>query len=56
MMEHETWLTATQAKERGMVDEIMFEEEETEPVVAGSLFVCRKRKNGTCKKNDAGKR
>lgn len=38
MMEHETWLTATQAKERGMVDEIMFEEEETEPVVAGSLF------------------
>lgn len=38
MMEHETWLTATQAKERGMVDEIMFEEEETEPVVAGPLF------------------
>ena len=38
MMEHETWLTATQAKERGMVDEIMFEEEETEPDVAGSHF------------------
>lgn len=38
MMEHETWLTATQAKDRGMVDEIMFEEEETGPVVAGPLF------------------
>ena len=39
MMEHETWLTAAQARERGMVDEIMFEEEEeTVPVVAGPLF------------------
>lgn len=38
MMEHETWLTATQARERGMVDEIMFEEEGIEPVVAGPLF------------------
>lgn len=39
MMEHETWLTAAQARERGMVDEIMFEEEEeTVPVVAGPFF------------------
>lgn len=39
MMEHETWLTAAQARERGMVDEIMFEEEEeTVPVVAEPLF------------------
>ena len=39
MMEHETWLTTAQARERGMVDEIMFEEEEeTVPVVAGPLF------------------
>ena len=26
MMEHETWLTAEQAKERGLVDEIIFED------------------------------
>lgn len=37
MMEEETWLTAAQAKERGLVDEIMFEEKET-PVFTGSLF------------------
>lgn len=28
MMEHETWLTAAQAKERGLVDAVMFEEKE----------------------------
>ena len=39
MMEHETWLTAAQAKERGLIDEIMFEEkEEAVPLVAGPLF------------------
>ncbi len=40
MMEHETWLTAQQAKERGLVDRIMFEEQEKEkiPLVAGSIF------------------
>lgn len=27
MMEHETWLTAAQAKERGLIDAVMFEEE-----------------------------
>lgn len=26
MMEHETWLTAEQAKEKGLIDEIMFDE------------------------------
>ena len=31
MMEHETWLTAEQAKERGLVDEIIFEDK-TEPL------------------------
>lgn len=39
MMEHETWLTAEQAKERGLIDGIMFEEEEQPaPLVAGPLF------------------
>ena len=39
MMEHETWLTAAQAKERGLIDEIMFEEKEKAvPLVAGPLF------------------
>ena len=40
MMEHETWLTAQQAKEKGLVDEVMFEEPEAEeiPLVAGPLF------------------
>ncbi len=31
MMEHETWLTAEQAKEKGLIDAIMFEDK-TEPV------------------------
>ena len=34
MMEHETWLTAQQAKDRGLVDEIMFEEAEELPLTA----------------------
>lgn len=39
MMEHETWLTAEQAKERGLTDGIMFEEKQEEmPLVAGPLF------------------
>ena len=39
MMNHETWLTAEQAKERGLVDAVMFEEkEEPMPFVAGPLF------------------
>lgn len=38
MMEAETWLTAEQAKEKGMIDAIMFEEEEKLPLVAGPLF------------------
>ncbi len=40
MMEHETWLTAQQAKERGLVDKVMFEEPEKEeiPLVAGPMF------------------
>lgn len=37
MMEHETWLTAEQAKERGLVDDILFEEQaEPLPMVASS--------------------
>lgn len=39
LMEHETWLTAEQAKERGLIDTIMFEEPEIMPLVAGPLFV-----------------
>lgn len=42
MMEQETWLTAKQAKERGLVDEILFENKEDDnlPLVAsiGGLF------------------
>lgn len=39
MMERETWLTAEQARERGLVDEIMFENKEEQlPLVAGPLF------------------
>lgn len=39
MMEDETWLTAKEAKARGLVDEIMFEEEKEDmPLVAGPLF------------------
>lgn len=39
MMEAETWLTAAQAKEKGLIDAIMFDEEpEPIPLVAGPLF------------------
>lgn len=38
MMNHETWLTAEQAKEHGLIDAIMFEEEEEKVLVAGPLF------------------
>lgn len=39
MMEAETWLTAEQAKERGLVDAVMFAESDTtEPLIAGAMF------------------
>ena len=40
MMENETWLTAQEAKEKGLIDAVMFAEEEKEdiPLVAGPLF------------------
>lgn len=38
MMENETWMTAQQAKEKGLIDAVMFEETETMPLVAGPLF------------------
>lgn len=39
MMEKETWLTAEQAKEKGLVDAVMFEEkEEQATLVDGPLF------------------
>lgn len=38
MMEHETWLTAEQAKERNMIDAIMFEEKETQVIIDGPMF------------------
>ncbi len=38
MMERETWLTAEQAKEKGLVDAVMFEEEEKFPMAAGMNF------------------
>lgn len=40
MMSHETWLTAEQAKEKGLIDAVMFEEkEDSVPLVAGPLFM-----------------
>ena len=36
MMEQETWLTAQQAKDKGLVDEIMFEEAEELPMTASA--------------------
>lgn len=38
MMENETWLTAKQAKDRGLVDAIMFEKKAELPLIAGPLF------------------
>lgn len=38
MMEHETWLTAEQALEKGLIDEIMFQGEQTEAIVAAAGF------------------
>ena len=38
MMEHTTWLTAEQALERGLIDAVMFRNEEKGPMVAGPLF------------------
>lgn len=39
MMEEETWLTAEQAKEKKLIDAVMFEEpEEKYPLAAGPLF------------------
>lgn len=38
MMDEETWLTAEQAKERGLIDAVMFEKEERVQLVAGPLF------------------
>lgn len=40
MMEHETWLTAEQAKERGLIDAVMFDDkEEFSSLIAGpALF------------------
>lgn len=38
MMEKETWLTAEQAKERGLIDAVMFAEEEKLPLTAGPMF------------------
>lgn len=38
MMEHETWLTAEQAKEKGLIDAVMFEDKaEPLPLVAGTF-------------------
>ena len=38
MMEHETWLTAEQAKEKKLIDAVMFEEKETQTLVNGINF------------------
>ncbi len=39
MMEKETWLTAEQAKERGLINAVMFEDTKMDiPLVAGPLF------------------
>lgn len=39
MMEQETWLTAEQAKEKKLIDAVMFDEEEEKPqMIAGPEF------------------
>lgn len=40
MMEHETWLTARQALDRGLIDKVMFEDDDTtpDPLIAGPVF------------------
>lgn len=40
MMENETWLTAEQARENGLIDRVMFSEEQEAgmPMIAGPLF------------------
>lgn len=38
MMEHETWLTASQALEHGLIDAVMFQENTQGALVAGPLF------------------
>lgn len=46
MMNHETWLTAEQAKEKGLIDAVMFEEEEEKTLfVAGPLFALPTKEN-----------
>ena len=45
MMNHETWLTAEQAKEKGLIDAVMFEEEEETLLVAGPLFALPTKEN-----------
>lgn len=37
MMEHETWMTAQQAVEKGLIDKVMFEQKETVQMVAGLI-------------------
>lgn len=36
MMEHETWMTAEKAKEKGLIDAVMFEEQADAPMAAAS--------------------
>lgn len=45
MMERETWLTAGQAKEKGLIDAVMFENQEEEllPLTAGPIFILPSR-------------
>ena len=46
MMNHETWLTAEKAKEKGLIDAVMFEEEKEELLfVAGPLFALPTKEN-----------
>ena len=58
MMEHTTWLTAEQALERGLIDAVMFRDEETAPLVAGPLFSLptkeQMEKAGRAMKEEAG--
>lgn len=37
MMEHETWLTAAQAKEKGLIDAVMFEEPSEEMILQNAV-------------------
>ena len=50
-MEEETWFTAEQAKEKGLIDGVMFEEKHPIKTNASKFLICLRRKDEPNKKN-----